>query len=191
MTATAGMPELHVPRLAVIPAWWAPFFLNRKSPKEALDMMASLVAGLATQPQRDATEPLMDWCKSSCVRERSDRRNPSACRVVLSIPEKRQQTISEEAIWVVQFTKKTHQSCSLVTFHASSSWVGQVDASVIAAKQLSYCRSGRFCGAVIVHITINISTWEQLGNVVDWWIWLTLGCQSPSISSHLLRRDTF
>ena len=69
MTATAGMPELHVPRLAVIPARWAPFFLNRKSPKEALDMMASLVAGLATQPQRDAMDPLMDWCKSSCVRE--------------------------------------------------------------------------------------------------------------------------
>ena len=68
MAGTVAMAEAHVPKLAVIPTRWAPYFMDRKMPEKVLETMSSLVAGLSTQAQRDALDPLIDWCKASCVR---------------------------------------------------------------------------------------------------------------------------
>ena len=69
MSVIQAMPQMQIAKLAILPARWAPYFLDRKSPHEAYLVISDLVAGLSTQAQRDAVEPLLDWCRASCCRE--------------------------------------------------------------------------------------------------------------------------
>jgi hypothetical protein len=75
-TAGTLMPQPQVAQGAVamnmacfcpIPIAWAPYFLDFKSPHEALQMGRSLVATMGEVGDRNRATPMLDWLRAACV----------------------------------------------------------------------------------------------------------------------------
>jgi hypothetical protein len=76
-TATHLMPSVSVAQGGVamnlanfcpIPLAWAPYFIDFKTPYEALAMARRLVASLDNATHRARADPLLDWARAACVR---------------------------------------------------------------------------------------------------------------------------
>jgi hypothetical protein len=63
-----GASEMNLACFCPIPLAWAPYFLDFKSPHDALLMGRSLVATLSAGGERDSADPLMDWLRATCVK---------------------------------------------------------------------------------------------------------------------------
>ena len=59
---------MNMVNLCPIPLAWAPYFLDFKSPHEALAMGRLLVATLVEATERTQAAPLLDWLRATCVR---------------------------------------------------------------------------------------------------------------------------
>jgi hypothetical protein len=62
-----GAVAMNMACFCPIPIAWAPYFLDFKSPHEALQMGRSLVATMNEVGDRDRSAPLLDWLRAACV----------------------------------------------------------------------------------------------------------------------------
>jgi hypothetical protein len=76
-TATNLMPRPQVAQggmltnlanLCPIPLAWAPYFMDFKTPHEALGMGRRLVATLTSADDQTRADPILDWLQGTCVR---------------------------------------------------------------------------------------------------------------------------
>jgi hypothetical protein len=63
-----GSSQMNLAPFCPIPLAWAPYFLDFKSPHDALRMGRDLVATLPDVVDRDRTGPFLDWLRAACVR---------------------------------------------------------------------------------------------------------------------------
>jgi hypothetical protein len=63
-----GAVETNLAALCPIPLSWAPYFLDFKTPQEALDTGHQLVATLTSADDRTKAAPILDWLRATCVR---------------------------------------------------------------------------------------------------------------------------
>jgi hypothetical protein len=61
------MDKMNLPNLCPIPLGWAPYFMDFKTPYEALTMGKALIGTLETVAQRTRASPLLDWLRAACV----------------------------------------------------------------------------------------------------------------------------
>jgi hypothetical protein len=59
---------MHLANLCPIALAWAPYFMDSKTPYEALQMGRELMATLANVGDRTRAAPMLDWLRASCVR---------------------------------------------------------------------------------------------------------------------------
>jgi hypothetical protein len=63
-----GSSQMNLASFCPIPLAWAPYFLDFKSPHDALRTGRDLVATMTDVVDRDRTGPLLDWLRAACVR---------------------------------------------------------------------------------------------------------------------------
>jgi hypothetical protein len=63
-----GAVQTNLAALCPIPLSWAPYFMNFKTPQEALGTGRQLVATLTTADNRAKADPILDWLRATCVR---------------------------------------------------------------------------------------------------------------------------
>jgi hypothetical protein len=62
-----GAVNMNMACLCPIPIAWAPYFLDFKSPHEALQMGRNLLATMGDVVDRDRAAPILDWLRAACV----------------------------------------------------------------------------------------------------------------------------
>jgi hypothetical protein len=62
-----GAVEMNMACFCPILIAWAPYFLDFKSPHEALQMGQNLVATMGNVVDRDQAAPMLDWLRAACV----------------------------------------------------------------------------------------------------------------------------
>jgi hypothetical protein len=67
-TVAQGSVAMNLSSFCPIPTAWAPYFLDFKTPFEALQMGRTLVATMTEVDDRTRAAPLLDWLRGSCVR---------------------------------------------------------------------------------------------------------------------------
>jgi hypothetical protein len=67
-TVHQGGTQMNISNFCPIPIAWAPYFLDFKTPYEALTMGKALLATLETVAQRTRAAPLLDWLWAACTR---------------------------------------------------------------------------------------------------------------------------
>jgi hypothetical protein len=65
--ALGGVP-MNLSNLCPIPIAWAPYFMDFKTPHEALQMGRTLLGTLTSVADRNRATPLLDWLRTTCVR---------------------------------------------------------------------------------------------------------------------------
>jgi hypothetical protein len=68
VTVNQGGVEMNLTNLCPIPLAWAPYFMDFKTPYEALEMARILVTGLEDATLRTLASPLLDWSRAACTR---------------------------------------------------------------------------------------------------------------------------
>jgi hypothetical protein len=66
-TVIQGGVQMNLACFCPIPLAWAPYFLDFKSPYEALLLGWELVATMTDVGDRNRASPLLDWLQASCV----------------------------------------------------------------------------------------------------------------------------
>jgi hypothetical protein len=67
-TEPLGGVNMNLSNLCPIPMAWVPYFLDFKTPHEALQMGRVLMGMLTSVAKRNCVAPLLDWLRGSCVR---------------------------------------------------------------------------------------------------------------------------
>jgi hypothetical protein len=67
-TVAQGRIAMNLARFCPLPTAWAPYFLDFKTPFEALQTGRTLVATMTDVGDRTRAGPLLDWLRGSCVR---------------------------------------------------------------------------------------------------------------------------
>jgi hypothetical protein len=67
-TVPLGGVNMNLSNLCPIPMAWAPYFMDFKTPHEALKMGRILLGTLTTVADRNRATPLLDWLRTTCVR---------------------------------------------------------------------------------------------------------------------------
>jgi hypothetical protein len=67
VTPAQGGVEMNLSNICPIPPAWAPYFLDFKTPYEALEMARILVASLDDVTHRAQAAPLLDWMRAACT----------------------------------------------------------------------------------------------------------------------------
>jgi hypothetical protein len=68
MTVAQGGVAMNLSNMCPIPLAWAPYFMDFKTPQEALRMGQALIATLGDVTHRTRAAPLLDWLRATCVR---------------------------------------------------------------------------------------------------------------------------
>jgi hypothetical protein len=63
-----GSTNMNLSNICPLPTAWAPYFMDYKSPYEALKTGRLLIAGLPMVKERTRAAPLLDWLQAACVR---------------------------------------------------------------------------------------------------------------------------
>jgi hypothetical protein len=66
-STAAGGVDMNLSNLCPIPTAWAPYFLDFKTPWEALQMGRVLLGTLPTVADRNRAGPMLDWLRATCV----------------------------------------------------------------------------------------------------------------------------
>jgi hypothetical protein len=66
-TVPLGGVDMNLSNLCPIPLAWAPYFMDFKTPHEALQMERVLMGRLIAVADRNWAAPLMDWLRAACV----------------------------------------------------------------------------------------------------------------------------
>jgi hypothetical protein len=66
-TAAQGMLTMYLSNLCPIALAWATYFMDFKTPYEALEMRRKLVATLANAADQTRASPILDWLRAACV----------------------------------------------------------------------------------------------------------------------------
>jgi hypothetical protein len=64
-----GGVDMNLLNLCPIPLAWAPYFMDFKTPHEALQMGSVLLGTLTTVANQNWATPLIDWLRAACVRK--------------------------------------------------------------------------------------------------------------------------
>jgi hypothetical protein len=67
-TVAQGGVDMNLSNMCPIPLAWAPYFLDFKEPRAALEMGHALVATLGTVEHRTRAGPILDWFRATCTR---------------------------------------------------------------------------------------------------------------------------
>jgi hypothetical protein len=67
-TAAQGGVRMNLANFCPIPLAWAPYFLDFKTPHEALLMGRKLIASLDDASHRARADPMLDWLRAACTR---------------------------------------------------------------------------------------------------------------------------
>jgi hypothetical protein len=67
-TVALGGVQMNLSNLCPIPLAWAPYFLDFKTPYDALKMGRVLIGMLTLVVDRNQAAPLLDWLRATCVR---------------------------------------------------------------------------------------------------------------------------
>jgi hypothetical protein len=67
-TVAQGAVPMNLANLCPIPLAWAPYFMDSKTPYEALEMGRGLLATLGSVADRTRAAPMLDWLRAACVR---------------------------------------------------------------------------------------------------------------------------
>jgi hypothetical protein len=68
-TVPLGGVDMNLSNLCPIPLAWAPYFMDFKTPHEALQMGRVLLGTLTTVADRNWAVPFIDWLRATCVRK--------------------------------------------------------------------------------------------------------------------------
>jgi hypothetical protein len=64
-----GAVQMNLACLCPVPLAWAPYFLDSKTPHDALRMGRELVSTMTEAEDRDRAASLLDWLRAACVRK--------------------------------------------------------------------------------------------------------------------------
>jgi hypothetical protein len=68
VTPAQGGVAMNLSNFCPLPLAWAPYFIDFKTPYEALEMARRLVASLDNATHRTQADPLLDWMRAACTR---------------------------------------------------------------------------------------------------------------------------
>lgn len=59
---------MNLSNLCPIPMAWVPYFMDFKTPREALQMGRTLMGTMTSVAERNHVAPMLDWLRGACVR---------------------------------------------------------------------------------------------------------------------------
>jgi hypothetical protein len=62
-----GVVSMNLANFCPLPFAWAPYFLDFKSPYEALTLGCELMATMTDVGDRTQASPLLDWLQVACI----------------------------------------------------------------------------------------------------------------------------